>query len=46
MVADRYVPCYTIAGSEAGLGKLIQAASTSDEVFQLIDSELGSDYEQ
>lgn len=41
-VADRLRALLgTIAGSEAGLGKLIQAASTPDEIFQLIDSELG-----
>ncbi|CCK61056.1 p-hydroxybenzoic acid--AMP ligase FadD22 [Mycobacterium canetti] len=41
-VADRLRALLgAIAGSEAGLGKLIQAASTPDEIFQLIDSELG-----
>jgi fatty acid CoA ligase FadD22 len=41
-VADRLRALLgTITDGKAGLGKQIQAASTPDEVFRLIDSEFG-----
>ena len=41
-VADRLRDLLgTITGREDGLGKRLQAASTPDEIFRLIDSEFG-----